>query len=202
MGIGFFFAPAIHAAMRHTAPVRADLKIRIAFNLLGPLTNPTGANAQLVGTPSEREAKLIAGALAALVLATRLSGLWIGWAGRDYNHWAYPGLRNPGRPCGTADAGAGRFRGSCCDSRAVEGRRQGAELRNRQGDSKWRARPVRQDYGHQRWDIENYDFNELANGWHVPQAIKIRPFPKCVAPRRWAKNALHYVVHDIMGQFS
>src|ERR1700722_6982007 len=53
VGIGFFFAPAIHTAMKHAAPVRADLKIRTAFNLLGPLTNPAGANAQLVGAPSE-----------------------------------------------------------------------------------------------------------------------------------------------------
>jgi anthranilate phosphoribosyltransferase len=68
VGIGFFFAPAIHTAMKHAAPVRADLKIRTAFNLLGPLTNPAGANAQLVGAPSEREAELLAGALAALEL--------------------------------------------------------------------------------------------------------------------------------------
>jgi anthranilate phosphoribosyltransferase len=68
VGIGFFYAPAIHKAMRHAAPVRADLKIRTAFNLLGPLTNPAGANAQLVGAPSEREAQLLAGALAALGL--------------------------------------------------------------------------------------------------------------------------------------
>jgi anthranilate phosphoribosyltransferase len=68
VGIGFFFAPAVHSAMRHAAPVRADLKIRSAFNLLGPLTNPAGANAQLVGASSEREAQLLAGALAALGL--------------------------------------------------------------------------------------------------------------------------------------
>jgi anthranilate phosphoribosyltransferase len=68
VGIGFFFAPAVHSAMKHAASVRADLKIRTAFNLLGPLTNPAGVNAQLVGAPSEREAKLIAGALAALGL--------------------------------------------------------------------------------------------------------------------------------------
>jgi anthranilate phosphoribosyltransferase len=68
VGIGFFFAPAVHTAMRHAAPVRAELKIRTAFNLLGPLTNPAGANAQLVGAPSEREAQLLAGALAALGL--------------------------------------------------------------------------------------------------------------------------------------
>jgi anthranilate phosphoribosyltransferase len=68
VGIGFFFAPAIHTAMKHAAPVRAALKIRTAFNLLGPLTNPAGATAQLVGAPSEREAQLLAGALAALGL--------------------------------------------------------------------------------------------------------------------------------------
>jgi anthranilate phosphoribosyltransferase len=68
LGIGFFFAPAIHTAMKHAAPVRAELKIRTTFNLLGPLTNPAGANAQLVGAPSEREAKLLAGALAILGL--------------------------------------------------------------------------------------------------------------------------------------
>jgi anthranilate phosphoribosyltransferase len=68
VGIGFFFAPAVHIAMKHAAPVRADLKIRTAFNLLGPLTNPAGANAQLAGAPSEREAQLLAGALAALGL--------------------------------------------------------------------------------------------------------------------------------------
>ncbi len=68
VGIGFFFAPAVHTAMKHAAPVRADLKIRTAFNLLGPLTNPAGANAQLAGAPSEREARLIAGALALLGL--------------------------------------------------------------------------------------------------------------------------------------
>jgi anthranilate phosphoribosyltransferase len=69
IGIGFFFAPAVHTAMRHAAPVRTDLRIRTAFNLLGPLTNPAGANAQLVGASSEREARLLAGALAALGLA-------------------------------------------------------------------------------------------------------------------------------------
>jgi anthranilate phosphoribosyltransferase len=67
-GIGFLFAPAVHTAMKHAAPVRKELGIRTAFNLLGPLTNPVGATAQLVGAPSERTAELLAGALAALGL--------------------------------------------------------------------------------------------------------------------------------------
>jgi anthranilate phosphoribosyltransferase len=68
VGIAFLFAPAIHTSMKHAQPVRMELKIRTAFNLLGPLTNPAGATAQLVGAPSERSAELMAGALAELGL--------------------------------------------------------------------------------------------------------------------------------------
>src|SRR5215472_6739933 len=68
VGIGFLFAPALHTAMRHAQPVRSELKMRTVFNLLGPLTNPAGANAQLVGAPSPKAAELMAGALAALDL--------------------------------------------------------------------------------------------------------------------------------------
>jgi anthranilate phosphoribosyltransferase len=68
VGIGFLFAPAVHTAMKHAQPVRVDLKMRTVFNLLGPLTNPAGATAQLAGAPSPKAAELIAGALAALGL--------------------------------------------------------------------------------------------------------------------------------------
>ncbi len=68
IGIGFLFAPAVHAAMKHAQPVRVELKMRTVFNLLGPLTNPAAANAQVVGAPSPHAAELIATALAALGL--------------------------------------------------------------------------------------------------------------------------------------
>src|SRR5271165_1340133 len=68
VGIGFLFAPHVHTAMKHANPVRVDLKMRTFFNLLGPLTNPAGASAQLAGVPSERAGELISGALAALGL--------------------------------------------------------------------------------------------------------------------------------------
>ncbi len=49
--IAFFFAPTFHPSMKHAGPVRRELGIRTAFNLLGPLTNPAGATRQIVGVP-------------------------------------------------------------------------------------------------------------------------------------------------------
>jgi anthranilate phosphoribosyltransferase len=49
VGIGFLYAPALHTSMKHVAPVRREMGMRTIFNLLGPLTNPAGAQAQVMG---------------------------------------------------------------------------------------------------------------------------------------------------------
>ena len=49
VGVGFMFAPSHHPAMKHAAPVRKELGVRTIFNILGPLTNPAGAQRQLMG---------------------------------------------------------------------------------------------------------------------------------------------------------
>jgi anthranilate phosphoribosyltransferase len=48
-GIGFMFAPVFHPAMKNAAPLRREIGIRTVFNILGPLTNPAGARAQVLG---------------------------------------------------------------------------------------------------------------------------------------------------------
>lgn len=49
VGIGFMFAPALHTSMKHAVPVRKEMGIRTAFNILGPLSNPAGADYQIIG---------------------------------------------------------------------------------------------------------------------------------------------------------
>ncbi|HLF68378.1 MAG TPA: anthranilate phosphoribosyltransferase [Gaiellaceae bacterium] len=63
LGFGFIFAPAYHPAMRNAAPVRRELGARTVFNVLGPLTNPAGARAQLIGVYARELARPMAEAL-------------------------------------------------------------------------------------------------------------------------------------------
>src|SRR4051795_4731504 len=66
LGFGFLFAPTHHPAMKHAAPVRRELATRTVFNVLGPLTNPAGARAQVVGVFAADLVPTIAAVLAEL----------------------------------------------------------------------------------------------------------------------------------------
>ena len=66
LGFGFMFAPTHHPAMKHAAPVRRELATRTVFNVLGPLTNPAGARAQVIGVYAPSLVPTIADVLAQL----------------------------------------------------------------------------------------------------------------------------------------
>ncbi len=66
IGIGFLFAQAAHTATRHAAPARKQIGVRTVFNLLGPLTNPASAQAQVLGVFSADVVDLMAATLAEL----------------------------------------------------------------------------------------------------------------------------------------
>jgi anthranilate phosphoribosyltransferase len=66
LGFGFMFAPAHHPAMRHAAPARRELAARTVFNVLGPLTNPAGARAQVIGVYAPSLVRTVAEVLAQL----------------------------------------------------------------------------------------------------------------------------------------
>lgn len=64
VGMGFLFAPRFHPAMRHVMRARREMGIPTTFNILGPLTNPAGAEAQLLGVGNREKAPLVARAMA------------------------------------------------------------------------------------------------------------------------------------------
>ena len=63
IGLGFLFAPLYHGAMKHAAAARKELGIRSIFNMLGPLTNPAGADCQLLGVYAPQLTEMFAEAL-------------------------------------------------------------------------------------------------------------------------------------------
>src|SRR6201997_1936190 len=72
VGIAFLFAPAMHSAMKYVQPARRELRLRTVFNLLGPLTNPAHASAQVVGVYSSDLVEKVAEALRLLGLRRAL----------------------------------------------------------------------------------------------------------------------------------
>jgi anthranilate phosphoribosyltransferase len=72
IGFGFMFAPRHHQAMAHVVPVRKELAVRTIFNFLGPLTNPAGASAHLLGVSDRAYQEIMAEALVSLGCARAL----------------------------------------------------------------------------------------------------------------------------------
>lgn len=66
VGVGFLFAPALHGAMKHAIGPRREIGIRTIFNILGPLTNPAGADRQVLGVYDEKLVEIMANVLAKL----------------------------------------------------------------------------------------------------------------------------------------
>ena len=90
LGFGFMFAPLHHPAMRFAAPVRQELGTRTVFNLLGPLTNPAGARAQVLGVYSPELGRTLADVL--VQLGVRRAFVVHGAAGVDELSPAGPNL--------------------------------------------------------------------------------------------------------------
>ncbi len=81
VGIGFLFAPRYHGAMRHAMRARKEVGLRSIFNMLGPLTNPAGANCQLLGVFAPQLTEMFAQALR--LLGTRHAFVVHGHEGLD-----------------------------------------------------------------------------------------------------------------------
>jgi len=81
IGIGFLFAPLYHSAMRFAANARKEVGLRSIFNMLGPLTNPAGANCQLLGVYAPELTEMFASALQ--LLGTRRALIVYGHDGLD-----------------------------------------------------------------------------------------------------------------------
>ncbi|WP_218148854.1 anthranilate phosphoribosyltransferase [Thermodesulforhabdus norvegica] len=81
IGIGFLFAPLYHEAMKHVARARKELGVRTIFNMLGPLTNPAGANCQVLGVYAPELTEMFAEALK--LLGARRAFVVHGYDGLD-----------------------------------------------------------------------------------------------------------------------
>ena len=105
VGIGFLYAPLLHTAMKHVMPARREMGIRTVFNMLGPLTNPAGANAQVIGVYAAALTEPLARVLAELGTIARLRRPRRRRPRRDLQHRREPGPRCARAWCGRSPCG-------------------------------------------------------------------------------------------------
>ena len=141
VGIGFLYAPLLHTAMKHVMAARREMGIRTVFNMLGPLTNPAGANAQVIGVYAAALTEPLARVLAELGHPARVRGARRRRPRRDLEH-----RREPHRPrCARATVRTftvrpGGLRAAARLDPRPPGRRPRAE-RRRSSARCWPARP-------------------------------------------------------------
>jgi anthranilate phosphoribosyltransferase len=121
IGIAFLFAPLYHSAMKHAMPARRQLGIRTLFNMLGPLTNPAGASAQLLGVYAPGLTEMFAGVLQRL--GTRRAFVVHGHEGLDEISICGPTRVSELKDGAvkTYDLSPERFFGECTDPESLRG---------------------------------------------------------------------------------
>ena len=130
VGVGYMFAQAFHPAMRHAGPVRREIGIRTVFNILGPLTNPAGAQVQLLGVAFPELGATMAEVLR--LLGSHHAMIVHGHGGLDEISLSGDtfGLGTPRRPSQGMDGARVRYRPSLYAGRGSPRRRQGTERRH------------------------------------------------------------------------
>ncbi len=138
VGIAFLFAPNHHPAMRHVMPVRQELGCRTVFNILGPLANPAGAQAQVLGVYDPRLTKTLAEVLRLLGISRAMV---VHGAGLDE-------ITTTGETM-VSELGAGTIRSYSLDCRAF-GIAPASRSDIRGGDAKENVRITREILGGER----------------------------------------------------
>ena len=142
VGIAFFFAPTFHPSMRHAAPVRRELAVRTAFNLLGPLTNPAGTRTPARRRPAFGADRADCARAAAAGIGSRVGRAWRRWHRRDVDDRPHESVRVPDGAVSTFYVHPSDFGHSESRAQGPAGRRRGGQRRDSSRGSRRREGPA------------------------------------------------------------